>query len=233
MIPFTFEGVDKTSNNYDETMEEVYRLRFKVYCEEWKFEDTKDYPDGMERNEYDDFSEHFIIRCTEDKSIVGTARIILPNALGYPMTQHCEIVPEMHEQALQCVKTVKIGEVSRLAISKEYRKRIEDDALVGYASMLPFGTGVVHEQRKCNYVHEFYKFLLLSSMNMGLSHWYVAMKRGLYVLLKRVGMIYYPVGPEIDYHGLRTPYLGNLQELRLGMERKAPDCFKFIESNML
>lgn len=232
MIPFQFSRVEKTTADCEQTMAEVFRLRFKVYCEEWGFEDPNDYPNGMESNDYDDHAEHFVIRSTVDKSIVGTARVILASELGYPLMKHCIIDPALFAKASEGVPEVKIGEVSRLAISKEYRKRIEDDALTGYASELPAEMPVEHEKRKCNYVHEFYKYLLLQSMDMGLTHWYIAMKRGLYVLLKRVGMVYHPIGPEIDYHGLRTPYLGYLQEIKEGMLKRDPHCFEFIEPLM-
>lgn len=233
MIPFRFSRVLTSATDRDKTMEEIFRLRFKVYCEEWGFEDPRNYPDGQERNEFDDKSEHFAIWSTSDESIVGSARIILPSDLGYPLEENCELDPALYKSALGNSGISKIGEVSRLAISKEYRKRIEDNVLMGFSSELPTDDVIDHEKRKCNYVHEFYKYLLLQSIEVGLTHWYVAMKRGLYVLLKRVGMVYHPIGPEIDYHGLRTPYLGNLQEIKECMIKKDPHCFEFIEKIML
>ncbi len=229
MIPFRFSRVDKTAAGFEKTMEEVFRLRYKVYCDEWGFEDPDAYPEGMEQNEFDMQSEHFIIQSTLDDAIIGTARVIVPGDLGYPVTKYCTVDSTLHDQWLERGKEARIGEVSRLAISKEYRKRIEDDVLSGLSSVLPEDNHRDHEKRKCNYVHEFYKFILLQSMELELSHWYVAMKRGLYILLKRVGMVFHPIGPEIDYHGLRTPYLGNLQEIKEGMLKKNTDCFDFVQ----
>jgi N-acyl amino acid synthase of PEP-CTERM/exosortase system len=229
MIPFRFSLVKINTTDGDAEMEEIFRLRFKVYCEEWGFEDPANYPDGMERNEYDEKAEHFFIQEKYDGSIIGSARIILPSELGYPMTKFCTIDPIMYEIASGGAKNMKIGEVSRLAISKDFRKRIEDDSQIGYSGDLPEGQLVGNEKRRYNFVHEFYKYLLMQSISLGLSHWYIAMKRSLYVLLKRVGMVYHPIGPEIDYHGLRTPYLGNLQEIRGGMLKKDPHCFEFVE----
>jgi len=50
----------------------------------------------------------------------------------------------------------------------------------------------------------------------------------LYVLLKRVGMVYHTIGPEIDYHGLRTPYMGYLEEIKASMLKKDPASFDFV-----
>ncbi|GLI39267.1 PEP-CTERM/exosortase system-associated acyltransferase [Geobacter hydrogenophilus] len=229
MIPFHFSQISKGDKQYSSYMEEIFRIRFKVYCEEWGFEDPTAYPDGMERNEFDEKSEHFVIQSTHDNSIIGTARVIFPSELGYAVTKNCLIDPMLHGQLLSGWKEARIGEVSRLAISKEYRKRIEDNVLSGLSSDLPDVNSHEHEKRKCNYVHEFYKYLLFQSMELGLTHWYVAMKRGLYILLKRVGMVFHPIGPEIEYHGLRTPYLGSLREIREGMLQKDPNCFDFIK----
>lgn len=229
MIPFEFSHVLKSDPNYEAIMEEVYRLRFKVYCEEWGFEDPSQYPDGMEKNEFDLYSEHFIIRETsEANSIIGTARIVCPCGIGYPITKYCQVEDALRDEILRGRPAPQIGEVSRLAISKQFRKRIEDNVLFDYSEDIPLSQHSFHEKRKCNFVHEFYKFLLLESLDMNFNFWYVAMKRGLYVLLKRVGMIYHEIGPEIDYHGLRTPYLGYLDEIKTSMLKKDPTCFDMV-----
>lgn len=226
MHRFEFMTADRSAGNYTETMEEIYRLRFKVYCEEWGFEEADNYPDGMERNEYDDVSEHFYIRCKEDGVIIGTARIIMPSGLGYPIRKHCSIDREMEAKALGTEAGKRIGEVSRLAISREFRKRIEDNLTAGYvASRLPKGV-VENRNRKRDYVFEFYKYLLNQSKeNLELTHWYAAMRRSLYVLLKRIGMVFHPIGPEVEYHGRRTPYLGSIDEIMAGMNKKNPSSF--------
>ena len=229
MFPFEFLWIDRRQGNNREIMNEIFQLRFKVYCEEWGFEDPDQFPDGMERNEFDDKAEHFAIKSNRDGLLVGTARIIFPSDLGYPLRHHCTVDETLFMQVLGHVKEPIIGEVSRLAISKDFRKRIEDDFQLGYLSEPPDSQHVGHEKRRYNFVHEFYNYLLLQSISLGLSHWYIAMKRSLYVLLKRVGMVYHPIGPEIDYHGLRTPYLGNLQEIREEMLKKNPYCFEFVE----
>lgn len=230
MIPFKFCYVQQKEAGSTAIMEELFRLRFKVYCEEWGFENPEDFPDKKESNAFDEIAEHFAIRSLPDDAIVGTARVICPSDLSYPVIEHCTIDWCTHDRLLNSCGETRIGEVSRLAISKELRKRIEDNSEMGYISAVPDVQGTENNKRKYNFVHEFYKYLLLQSIDMGFTHWYVAMKRGLYVLLKRVGMVYHPIGPEIDYHGLRTPYLGNLEEIRLSMLKKDPTCFNLTKT---
>ena len=226
MHRFEFMTANRNDADYKEIMQEIYRLRFKVYCEEWGFEKPDNYPDGMEYNEYDDISEHFYIKSKEDDSIIGTARIIMPSEFGYPITKYCIIDQELQAKVLGAEKNRRIGEVSRLAISREFRKRIEDNLTAGYvASRLPKGTSE-NRNRKSDYVFEFYKYLLNQSKEqLELTHWYAAMRRSLYVLLKRIGMVFHPIGPLVEYHGLRTPYLGSIDEIMTGMNKKKPLSF--------
>jgi N-acyl amino acid synthase of PEP-CTERM/exosortase system len=42
--------------------EEVYRLRYRVYCLETGFELPERCSDELEKDEFDDSSEHFLIR---------------------------------------------------------------------------------------------------------------------------------------------------------------------------
>lgn len=51
------------------------------------------------------------------------------------------------------------------------------------------------------------------------------MARGLFVLLKRIGIDFKPAGPEIDYHGLRTPYMRKTRELVQRMAAINPEWY--------
>jgi hypothetical protein len=56
---------------------------------------------------------------------------------------------------------------------------------------------------------------------MGLKYWYAVMARGLFLLLKRRGIVFEPIGPEVEYHGLRRPYLGTIEDIK----RSNPELF--------
>ena len=55
----------------DELKNEVYKLRYQVYCIETEFEDPKQYPDGMEFDEFDKRSVHYLIRHQKSWSLRG------------------------------------------------------------------------------------------------------------------------------------------------------------------
>ena len=44
-----------------EQREQIARLRYRVYCEEFGYENATDFPGGMEIDEFDDYSLHCLV----------------------------------------------------------------------------------------------------------------------------------------------------------------------------
>ena len=216
MVQFHFRKVvDKAE------LEEVFRLRYKVYCDEWGFEKAEDHPGGLEFDIFDSISRHFI-SLNETCQIIGTIRIILNSEKGFPIENHCSI-----DADLSNVNRDKIGEISRLAVSKEFRKRFEDRFIYDGTPEYIQQQEATHERRRRHeIVTGLYKCLYAESKKSGLTHWYAVMAKGLYILLKRMGILFKPIGPEIYYHGLRTPYLGSIADIEEEVSRLHPELFK-------
>ena len=70
--------------------EEVYKLRFQVYCNETGFEDPAACPDGLEKDEFDEQSIHYLIRHRTTDRYAATTRLILPDA-QFPIEIHSTI----------------------------------------------------------------------------------------------------------------------------------------------
>ena len=110
-----------TISNNEPLINEVYRLRYKVYCEEWGFEKPEDHPGGLEMDQFDAHSVHIGAVLKETGLLIGTIRIIMNSNMGFPIENHCRI-----EKDLSWLDKARIGEISRLAVSKDYRKRAID-----------------------------------------------------------------------------------------------------------
>ena len=119
----------------DKRINEIFRLRFKVYCLECGYENACDYLNHQESDEYDDVATHFCACEADSSKIIGTARIILPSEAGLPVFNHFDVDTEL----LLSIPSSCIGEISRLAISKEYRRRMIDEAI--YDGEKAFVTG--------------------------------------------------------------------------------------------
>jgi len=97
--------------------EEIYRLRYQVYCEEYKYIDAKKHPDGLEIDEYDKYADILVIRDKEGE-IAATVRIINKSVLGFPIEKHFSLKypPAMFSEG-------NVVEISRLIVAKKYRKK--------------------------------------------------------------------------------------------------------------
>lgn len=101
----------------EEEKKELYRLRYEVYCLEYKYLDARLYPTGMESDEYDKVSEHLVIRDKEGE-IAATVRVIKNSKLNFPINRHFRLDIETPKGP-----TDNVVEISRLIVAKKYRKK--------------------------------------------------------------------------------------------------------------
>lgn len=207
----------------DPLLGEVFRLRYKVYVEEWGFERSEDHPGGMERDPYDDHSVHFVVRRRGEEGVIGTVRMILNSDRGFPIEQHCTL-----ERDLSVMNRNGFGEISRLAISKDYRRRATD---VVYQDRDPLTPELFRQmysgQRRLenDIVLGLYRCICMESIERGNEYLLAVMARGLVTLLRRVGIVFDAIGPEQNYHGLRAPYLGRVETMLEELSRRNPDLY--------
>lgn len=217
MAPIYFKKVSSAAE-----LEEVYRLRYRVYCEERGFEKPEDHPGGLERDGYDRHSIHFGA-FNEMGELIGTARIILNSGNGFPLEKNCVL-----KKDLSCLDREKLGEISRLALKREYRRRAEDHYIYNDEGEPPPELSSPPNDRRQRHeiVIGLYKLIYIESRKMGLTHWYTVMAKGLYLLLNRMGIFFQPIGPAIEYHGQRIPYLGDIDDIERVVAKVNPALFQ-------
>jgi N-acyl amino acid synthase of PEP-CTERM/exosortase system len=217
MIEFNYQRVEKG----DSRLADIYRLRYQVYCMEWGFEKPQDYPGGMEFNVYDDRSVHFCAYVKQTGEVIGTVRIVLPyKGQKFPIEEHCTI-----EHDLKIPANSKFGEISRLAISKDFRRRLIDQALYSEKEVEMQDSEACKKERRrheMEIVAGLYQCIFTETTKRGLTHWYAGMAKGLYYLMKRWHIIWEKAGPEVDYHGLRRPYIADFAKVGKHLKEKNP-----------
>lgn len=161
-----------TRTAVQEEMEAIFRLRYQVYCIEKGYL-PNNYPDGIEKDEYDDYSTHFVAIDGQyyKNKIVGYFRAILkrPDFI-LPIEKHFNLFTITPDPA----KTV---EHSRLIVSKEYRD--------------------VRHQIMLSLVKAAY----LYNKSQGIEFCYAAVEWPLYKFLRRLGLPYEMAGRENFYMG--------------------------------
>ncbi|HHJ80825.1 MAG TPA: PEP-CTERM/exosortase system-associated acyltransferase, partial [Candidatus Tenderia electrophaga] len=117
-----------------ELIDEAYKLRYQVYCEEKGYEDAGRCPDQREYDDYDCRSMHSLIKHKASGIYIGVVRLILPQCssegMPLPVEKFCNLnLSESHPHLASLAKQ-SIGEISRFSVSKVFRRRIAEQGLV-------------------------------------------------------------------------------------------------------
>ena len=106
--------------------EAVGRVRFEVYCRRRQWLDPADYPDGIERDEYDARSTHLL--ALDDGEPIGTVRLVHAGPHGFPIERAFERPP----LSLLGVDAwdARLAEVSRLAVVRSDAPHVLVAALI-------------------------------------------------------------------------------------------------------
>ena len=191
-----------------ELVREAHRLRYQVYCLErgYKLEG-----DGLEIDEYDVRARHVVLCHRQSGEVVGTVRLVLSSAENpghsFPL-QHVSHFPL--EEHLPIGRT---AEVSRFALPK-HRPGLS------MASTSIMRLGLVQG-------------LVRISQELGLTHWCAVMEPSLLRLLQRTAIHFEPLGPPVDYHGIRQPCYAAIDPILARMARECPDVWSFVTGSGL
>lgn len=215
-------------------LETVFGIRYQVYCVERGFLPEEDYPEQLESDDFDAHALH-ILATHRAGHPAGTARLVMSSPLGFPAMEHCVFSEEFHFlNDPEHPSLAHYGEVSRLAVSKFFRRREgdtpyggpprEDPIAEDGADILVFTPPRNTPEILMGICRELYQ----QSKRRGITHWVLAMERGLYVMLKRMGFRYTPAGPEVDYYGPVRPYVASIDALEKGLYRVSPDTLAYM-----
>ena len=222
--PFSFQ---KVNPNDKSLMEQIFRLRFQVYCHECGFIKKEDYPDGIETDAWDAQSVHFAALSARG-DLMGTLRMILPGKLPLPIQTRC---PDVFKKI--DVSQNDYTEISRLVISKNVRRRqgdelyyapeIEDKSVV-------MGEGIFFRRAK-PMAFGIYRELYRESKRRGITRWFTIMEKSLYFLLRIHGFKFECIGPEIDFYGPVSPYVGRMDTIEQEVREKFEKFYQYFTEN--
>jgi N-acyl amino acid synthase of PEP-CTERM/exosortase system len=189
----------------------------------------EDYPDGFETDAFDDRSFHFGSFNTDDM-IVGTARLVRGNGIGdMPMDQHCLLYPE---ERRRLAAMPNIVEVSRLAVSRQYRRRAGDGqyGLSGLPGQAESQMPGQYDRRRVAYptVLRLYRSMYHTLKPHGIVDILASMEVTLYRVLRALRFPFREIGPESDYYGPVRPFHLNLTELELSLEHNRPEILHYF-----
>ncbi len=191
-----------------EARREVFRLRYAVYCEELAYEDGRVFPDGEERDAFDDDAEFALLRHRATGRAVGCVRLIVNRRrpdLRFPFEHACAGRLDKALLDIDHFDRDHAGEISRLAVHQDFRRRKGEAETPDGASGEPedhFGGS----RRYPLIAMGLFLAATALAMNGGLEQVLVMMEPRLARLLGSCGIRFTLIGEVIDYHGRRGPF---------------------------
>lgn len=215
-------------------MTEIFRLRYSVYSKEvglpgfeaWRF------ADGLETDEYDQRSVHYVMRHRPTGVLAGTVRLILADrndiTAPFPIEAFAGHAFDDPLSDIGQLPRATTAEISRLIIARPFRGRdlpgpsgTPDELcadVLGRRHLSPALLGLLAA------------IVRMSAAN-GITHWYAGMEPPLNRILHQVALRLRPIGPTVDYHGLRRPYLGVIDEVLAGSYRGNREVWELLTSH--
>jgi len=229
----------------EEQIMQGQRLRFQVFSLERKIFSQDYYPEGIECDAYDGRSVHSILRHLATGQPAATVRLVLSDNNspdeGFPLEKQLRCPLYFEDIDIRSLPRSSIAEISRFAISKQFRHRAPDECF-GYDDIIERRVSTAPDQPAKNQRVEarrsfphislgLLKAIVQMSTANHVQYWYAAMEPSLIRLLSSFGVQFHPLGPIIDYVGKRQPCIASVERLLAGVARERPDVWSFITDN--
>lgn len=231
-----FEIVDADTA---ELREHVFRLRYQILCVEKRLPDfdSVNCPNQMEKDNYDEHSAHILLRCRASNEFIGTVRLILNDAsqpkkklpielFGHPDRTLCDI---------QSLPKNQTAEISRLLVTTQFDRRKEDRRKQETRND---GNRRNEDERRAGDRRASLDVVLMMAagvMRMSakyqIENWLSVMDPALNRLLSFYGLELTPIGPLINYHGLRRPYFVKVSEVVARMFANHRAAWEIVTGN--
>ena len=219
-------------------VDEAFRLRYQIYCVEQGFEDASYFKDKREFDDVDCRSVHGIVRHLTSGITAATVRLVLPDPnnpeAAFPIEAHCRDSLKVGSPLLKGVPRHSIAEISRFAVSKDFKRRLGEARHVAgvgpdhdkYLKQGPSGKRAIP-----HLILGLFVAIVRMSAEQNITHWYAVMDLSLLRLLSRFGIDFVPIGDPVDYHGLRQPCFRSVDEVLAGIWRKRLDIWQLITAD--
>jgi N-acyl amino acid synthase of PEP-CTERM/exosortase system len=206
-------------------IEAAHALRYQVYCVERKFEDAEEHSGGLETDQYDAAAIQGVLFHRPSEQAIGTVRIIQPASCGQDGLPIARLLGENNIDLAKFVRIADAVEVSRFAISKEFRRRWTDERAIAPGRPLTRLESTRQANLPCLGLIQ---FLLRQCVEQGVLYWTAVMESTFLRMLARMGIHFSSIGPVVFHHGFRQPCYCYLPTMLEQLKFEHPDYWQVI-----
>jgi N-acyl amino acid synthase of PEP-CTERM/exosortase system len=221
-----------------ERLEDIYRVRYDVYCREFHYEQEEKYPNQLEQDDYDAYSLHCLVIHNASNMPAGCVRLIKVPKNDPKVTLPLESVcgDSLHKSFIcpEQISRANLCEISRLAVHTAFRRRLGE-------SESPLGSGPkileteTSELERRTFPLISIALIAASTAFMVLSersHLFVMIEKWLSRLLRRLGLQFKQIGEFMDYHGPRAPYHLTAGQMLQGMKGELKEIYDLVYQSL-
>ncbi len=205
-LPALFdEHFDVVTADTPDLITRIFRLRYLVYCIEHTWLDPAGYPEGLERDQYDDRSLYAVLIHRRSGEALGSVRLVLPEPhLGVDSLPIAGLSDPSARPLLRRHLPEHTAEISRYVVSKTFRRRLGEEC---YADVGFSQTSIVEAERRLmpSVTLGLLRGVYRLSLRHGMTHLCAVMEPALLRLVSRLGLEFTPIGPAVAFHGVRQP----------------------------
>jgi N-acyl amino acid synthase of PEP-CTERM/exosortase system len=205
--------------------ETAYALRYQVYCMERKFENPEEHNQGLESDQLDAHAVQGVLFHRPTDRAVGTVRLILPERCGEEGLPIAQLLGSNNIDLEDFVRVKDCVEVSRFAISKEFRRRWTDDRAVAPDHPLLRDDPLRRTNLACL---SLIQFSLRQCIDHNVLYWTAVMEPTLLRMLARMGLRFISIGPVVCHHGFRQPCYAHIATVLEEMRLMYPDYWDVV-----
>jgi N-acyl amino acid synthase of PEP-CTERM/exosortase system len=211
--------------------EEVYRIRYDVYCEELKYEPKECFPNGKEQDIFDRRAIHCLIQHRESQLYAGCVRLVFPDCQkprsSLPFEKVCHNIQDNSQ-----FSPSSYAEVSRLAVRSQFRRRAGETQTSSGLLLFDEQNVISANRRKFPLIAlSLYLSATSVALSAGMERVFVLMEPCLARQLQHFGFHFSQIGDRVLYHGKRAPYQITKKDLFTYLPSDIRELLEMIHDN--
>ena len=213
---------------------EGYRLRYHVYCEEFKYKADLNISDKQEIDEFDKHSMHCLIR-HNNGTLAGCIRLISAgdDQLGQSLQveKFCSNSLDHDWKEWSNLKRGTVAEISRFSVAPDFRRR-SGEVLTRFGELSAFD----YQAENMRTFSPVALGCILAAVAMTelteRKNVFAILEPVLARLLKTLGMDFQKVGSDINLNGIRAPYFITTDTVMQNMPSELCELYEGIYTQM-